>query len=144
MKQLADIFAQNPLEIAAAIAIILLAAAIFTKMAGPPFQEIIALIRSLAPFILKEISGKAGAAGIINVLIVAGTLILSLVVLLKPNLAAIYSNGESNEGWQSIAIVLVAIGCFLLSLIMVRDQQKVKQLNKKSEDRRFSQEIRRI
>lgn len=123
-------FAIAFLYFAFALSIILICFGICFKMMGNPVTYLINKIFTLLPFVLKEFKGKAGKAGIVNLIIVSAILILAFVALLSPSIL-IFFTSESNNKSSSLLILIIAAALFLSSLVIVANAEKTTRLLKK-------------
>ena len=79
LKRIAD----DPISFAISFAILMVALALFIKLAGNPISYFVDLIKKIGPFAFKELRGKAGKAGVVNIIIVFCLTCLAFVILLK-------------------------------------------------------------
>ena len=125
-------FADDPIPFALSIGIFIISLAFFIKIAGNPVSYLTNLLKNLAPFALKELRGKSGKAGVINMTIVVCVGFLAFVVLLKPSITGLFQDKSVNSYVFSLVIFLVTIVTFLISLKLVSDNEKFSKLCSKT------------
>lgn len=125
-------FADDPIHFAFAIAILIIALALFIKIAGDPISYLASLLKHIAPFALKELRGDAGKAGIVNIIIVICVACLAFVVLVKPSITGLFNEESETNYIFSFIIFLLTIVSFLISLKLVADNEKFTKLYSKN------------
>jgi hypothetical protein len=118
---------ENPVPWGITIALILVAWGVFRKLKGSPVLTFFQLVASLIPQILKEFRGKAGPAGILNVVVVICMFVLALILFLMKPLSAKFFESEATET-SSIIVFCVCAIVFLVSLYVTWDSEQTAML----------------
>ncbi len=128
MDLLLERFVENPFIFAISFAVMLLALAIFVKVIGNPLSTLTRALNTILPYILTELRGRAGIAGLVNLIIVLATLMLAVALIIRPSLVSLFSKAEVNILVHSFIVLLVAAVVFITSLKIVADQDGTKKL----------------
>lgn len=115
----------NLLEFSFSISFLIFVIGVFFWMVGNPFAYIFNFIQSLIPSAIKEMRGGAGKAGVINIIIVAFTFILSLLFLIKPGFSSFWGLENTTNSIISFLVFIVCIIVFIISLRTVVEYDKM-------------------
>lgn len=121
---------EDPIKYAFAFLIVLIALGIFIRMVGNPVTYLIDKVFHLLPIIILEFKGKAGKAGIVNIIIVFSILLLAFLILFTPSILSVFTS-ENNHKSFALLVMIVAVVSFLVSLMLVTNLEKSTRLLKK-------------
>ena len=119
----------SPLEYAGAICIVSISVAIFIRIAGSPLDKIIDFFQKIIPAAFKELRGKAGPAGVVNIIITICTFLLAFTLYVTPDFFKLW--GLEKVGVFIPLIVFgISVLVFIISLDRVSESDKFKDLYK--------------